>query len=888
MYNKFSREYLELSESLGQTNDLLDVLSLCGKALKDSCKIDGYLINLVSSDKKYLTCHKIELPGKFQGIESVFEEFRYSLTEHNSLVDAYLHNKTVTLNQETIDNESEVVRVRFDRWEMSEMAVIPIPGQKERQPQGALLLFVTKGHIEESQLTDAANILKLFSKPISNAHNIEKLRQREGSVKASAAEQKRFLKMVTEVSERLNTEQIYEFITHEFLTWWNFDMSAIWMQDGNELTLKKLNYRSPSHKKLYEKLDTYYKSISFSLKNSDSATAMAYLNNQPTLIRDAISIMNLPMAEKDRHALKLMQTPRTFLFVPIRRQEKPIGILWLFSVDNAVEIVDNDIALVESITSLVGTAIGNAQLYNTVEQQRHEIETALNELKNTQAQLREAEQAKLAAVIHAKETAEASTSAKSIFVANTSHEIRTPLTAIMGFAETLLDTSPENSDVERWSSFILRNSRHLLGLINDILDASKIEAGKIEIEQIHFTPLDLILDIETTIRMLIQAKDLTFTVEYNFPFPDTITGDPTRLRQVLLNLLNNSVKFTRDGEITLAVSCDPNTEILHFSIKDTGIGMDQQDLQKLFQPFTQADASTSRRYGGTGLGLSIARELVQLMGGDLLVDCAIGVGCHFNFDIKTGNLDTVTWTENLAEQHHSAALITKAAPAPLLSGNVLVADDGPDNRELISLYIRNTGAQVVTVNDGLEAVNTVSQETFDLILLDIQMPVMNGIEAVKKLHDNGCTQPIYALTANVSSDDLPTYLAAGFDGCHAKPIDRSSFYQLLEQYLSPRSKHEGSKPDAQQVQASKPQVDISEIINDFLKRVPSDVNAMRQAYNDSNWPELARLAHKLKGIAGSLGRSDITDAAAALEKEAKSEKSLKSISKAMNQLEKLV
>ncbi len=880
MYSKFSHEYLELSESLGQTNDLNDVLNLCGKVLKDNCKIDGYLINLISWDEKYLVCRKIELPGEFKGIESAYAEFRYSLAEVNSVVTCYNKNKVVMLSKKTIRQEPEVIQVRFDRWQMNEMVVMPIPTKNPDTPQGAILLFVNEGQITEDILTKISELLTVFSNPINNARRYAKLKQREGVIKAAASEQKRFLSVMTDITERLDTAQIYQIITRELLTWWNFDMSAVWMQDGNELNLRKLTCRSASHNELHAKLDKYYRSISYVLEAADSATAMSFLNNQHIYFHDAIKVMSLPMAEKDRIALELIKTPRTFLFIPIRRQEKPIGMLWLFSVDDTVEITENDIALVESVTSVVGTAVGNAQLYSTVEQQRYEIETALNTLKNTQTQLREAEQAKLAAVVLAKEAAEASTLAKGVFVANTSHEIRTPLTAIMGFAETLLDTSPPNSDVERWSSFILRNSRHLLGLINDILDASKIEAGKIGVEHILFPPLDLILDIEATIGMLSQAKDLTFNIEYTFPLPDRITGDPTRLRQVLLNLLNNSVKFTHDGEITLQVNCDPQTESLHFVVKDTGIGMHQKDIENLFQPFTQIDVSTSRRYGGTGLGLTIARELVQLMGGQLDVTSHYGVGSDFVFDIKTGNLDSVTWIKELSGKNSTPNLITKAAPPPSLSGNVLVADDGPDNRELISLFIRNTGARPYTVNNGLEAVEIVSQHAFDLILLDIQMPVMDGVEAIKAMQKNGCTLPIYALTANISKEDIDIYKEAGFDGHHAKPIDRLGFYKLLEKHLEKSYIKTEKEPTLE--------FDMSDIENEFLKRLPEDIDAISQAFTDNDLSELARLSHKLKGIAGSLGRPDITDAAAVLEKESLNEKDPSSIGEAMKQLKSLI
>lgn len=886
MYNVSSQHYLSILERLTKAVELSDILDLLGEELIANCSIDGYLAALISWDEQYLVCRKIALPGEFKGIESAYAEFRYSLTEINSVVRAFTQNKIIILNNDTIVDEPEVIRIRFERWRMSEMAVLPIPGKSG--PVGALMIFINKGRIQQKEYDNVLALLNVFSIPLDNARRFNNLRLQEGEIRAAAAGQKRFLNMVSHATELLDAEQIYQVVTREFLDWWPFEMCAVWMQDDDELNIRTLAHRSESHKSLHAELDTFYRSISFHLKVADSATSMCFINNQHTYFHDVIKVMNLPMAEKDKAALQIMKTPRTFLFVPIRRREKPIGILWLISLDDTVNISETDIALIESVCGVVGTALGNAQLYTTVESQRHEIETALNELTDTQAQLREAEQAKLAAVVQAKEAAEASTSAKSIFVANTSHEIRTPLTAIMGFAETLLDTSPKNSDAERWSSFILRNSRHLLGLINDILDVSKIEAGHIELEHIPFAPLNLIMDLEETMGMLTQAKDLTFNIEYTFPMPDRITADPARLRQVLTNLLNNAVKFTHNGEITLHVECDVKAERMQFSIKDTGIGMREKDIGKLFKPFTQVDVSTSRRYGGTGLGLTIARELVQLMGGELNVQSNVGVGSEFSFYIKTGDLGTVNWIEQVSDRNEENTSVS-AEPTPSLTGKVLVADDGPDNRELISLFIRNTGAQAFTANNGLEAVEAVSNQDFDLILLDIQMPVMNGIEAIQEIHKNGCTLPIYALTANVSSDDILTYQEVGFDGYHPKPIDRAGFYRLLKKHLAPATTPAiPAPPETPTIPSTEVQFDISDIENMFMQRLPGDVQAMRQAHTDSDWPELARLAHRLKGIAGSLGRPDITKAAAVLETQAQSEDNIAAIGDAMGDLEALL
>ncbi|MFL0811405.1 MAG: response regulator [Agarilytica sp.] len=876
MLKRSGDHYTKLLENIANNIELPELLGMVGKELKTYGGIDGYLIALITFDGKYIVVKKIELPEDFKGMETAYQDYQFPLAEDNAVVRSFNSNKKYVLNRETVANEPEIMRVRFERWRMNELAVMPIPDSNGK-PQGVVMMFVNEGHVEPSSYEHAQDLLNFFSKPIHNSRDYYDLQQQEEDLRAAAAERKGFLDMIGHITELSEAEQIYEVITREFLDWWSFDMCAVWMQEENELNIRTLACNKPSLQGLRNELEEYYKNISYVLEVSDSATSMSFLNNQHVYLHDVEKVLHLPMSEKDKAALNIMKTPRTFLFVPIRRKEKPIGMLWLLTLEDTLAVTENDISLVDAVCGVIGTAMGNAQLYSTVEQQRHAIEKTLNELKATQAQLQEAEQAKLEALVHSKEAAEASASAKSAFVANTSHEIRTPLTAIMGFAETLHELAPDHSEEERWSASILRNSKHLLGLINDILDVSKIEAGRIELERIVFPPLDLISDLEATVAMLIQAKNLTFYIDYEFPLPNSITSDPTRLRQILLNLLNNAIKFTHEGEVRLRVSCDRANQKMQFSVTDSGIGMRADDIQNLFQPFTQVDASTTRRYGGTGLGLTIARELAQLMGGHLSVSSQPGVGSDFSFDIATGDIQNTEWVDHLTAKTESTP-VKKLEKPPMLEGKILIADDSSDNRELISLYIRNTGATPVTTRDGLEAVNAAKEEAFNLVLLDVQMPTMSGIEAVQEMKQMGVSVPIIALTANVGRDDIETYRQVGFDGHHPKPIDRPEFYQLLSEHLPEKSEAPAEEEPATQ------EFDIADIQAAFLERLPQDLETMRGVMSNGDWQELARLAHRLKGIAGSLGRPDVTVAAAALERAALDSNDVILISDALNKL----
>ncbi len=847
-------EHTQLLEKLVGTLELNELLVLLGEEIIQNAQFDGYLVALANTKKDALICQHLELPLEFKGIESAYNDLYFLLNKKTAVTQAYNHKTHYIFNADSIHNEQEILRNLFERWRMSELGLFPVPGPQGTQ--GIVLAFKTDEAITQQQIQALHSTFNIFSKPLFNACRFNNLLKQEKQIQAAEAERSRFLDMISHITELSDAEQIYELITREFFEWWNFDICIAWMQDEEALTFRKIACRTDTQIALRDTLESEYKKIHYTMELSDSATSYTFLNNRHTYIQDALSIMHLPMSQKDKKILDIIQTPRTFLLTPIRHQYKPIGVLVLYTVDDILDISESDIALIESVCGVIGTAIGNAKLYSTVEQQRLAIEKTLHELKSTQEQLREAEHEKLAAVVQAKEAAEASAASKSIFVANTSHEIRTPLTAIMGFAEVLLDTAQPNSETERWTSSILRNSRHLLGLINDILDVSKIEAGRIELEQMPFSPLELVIDIENTVDMLAQAKELEFVVHYDFPIPDRVIGDPTRLRQVLLNLLNNAVKFTDAGRVTLNIACDRQAQRLKFSVSDTGIGMREEGIEDLFQPFTQMDPSTTRKYGGTGLGLTITRELVHLMGGELAVHSQEGQGSEFSFSIDTGPLQNAHWIDQALDRNTITRPSNEGPPA--LKGKVLIADDGPDNRQLTSLYVRATGADADTVTNGQEAIHAVEQEAYDLVLLDIQMPVMSGVDAIRIMKRSSTLPPVIALTANVAKEDIDQYRRAGFSDHLAKPIDRKAFYALLQQHL-PRA-------DAKETAAAAPTIDISSIQNTFLKRLPNDLKQMREAESAGDWETLATLAHRLKGIAGSFGRQDITDAAAAVEK----------------------
>ncbi|SFM55622.1 PAS domain S-box-containing protein [Marinobacter pelagius] len=381
-----------------------------------------------------------------------------------------------------------------------------------------------------------------------------------------------------------------------------------------------------------------------------------------------------------------------------------------------------------------------------------------------------------------KELARNSAEAKSQFLANMSHEIRTPLAAIIGYGETLLD--PDLTETEKKSSAetVVRSGRHLLDLVNDILDHSKIDANKLDVDVIPVNLPELLDEIRAFFTPRAREKGLDFSIICEYPLPEQIRTDPTRFRQIIINLCGNALKFTEKGSISLSIRCDRETGMLMARVVDTGIGMKQEQLRRLFDPFAQGSAAISRQYGGTGLGLSISRRLAELLGGNITVASTYGEGSEFELSIRTGPLDQVHFLRDASELSQRRRAIPMVA-APRLTGRILCAEDNEVNRRLVSLLVSRTGADLVHVVNGAEALELAIREPFDLILMDIQMPVMNGRDATAALREAGVNTPVIALTANVMAEDIADYRRAGCNEHLAKPIDKQRFYEVLARYL---------------------------------------------------------------------------------------------------------
>ena len=469
----------------------------------------------------------------------------------------------------------------------------------------------------------------------------------------------------------------------------------------------------------------------------------------------------------------------------------------------------------------------------------------------------------------AKAAAESASQIKSDFLASMSHDIRTPMNAIIGIADLLAKT-PLSPQQNKYVQIFRRAGDNLLHLINDILDLSKVEASQLELERTGFSLNDLLEKVTEMVALPAHEKGLALVCEIAPKVPTELVGDPTRLRQVLLNLLGNAIKFTEAGEVALRVT--PNADssvrgILRFTISDTGIGIPGEKLGAVFERFTQADSSTTRRYGGSGLGLTISKRLVELMGGHIWVESKVGRGSVFSFDLPL---------EIWAGAGRRPAVPVGPGPEPALPAlHILLVEDSPDNRTITLAYLHETPYRVDIAENGAIACEKFTAGHYDLVLMDRQMPVMDGLTATRAIREweqahHRPPTPIIALTAAALKGDQEKCMAAGCTAYLTKPIKQEVLLQAIKDrsvIALPSSKLECSRREPILVRANPKFADLIPV---FLRNRRQNVIAMQDALDQGDFETVAMMGHGMRGAGGSYGFQAITDIGTALEQAAES------------------
>jgi signal transduction histidine kinase/ActR/RegA family two-component response regulator len=496
---------------------------------------------------------------------------------------------------------------------------------------------------------------------------------------------------------------------------------------------------------------------------------------------------------------EVLVSPDSQIFVDLLRRQPPwsaIPVLAFYSEEQAKHAAQkkaqHPLNTLTDVTFLQ-KPVSSATLFSAIKTalrdrvRQYKIRDLLQELQiEAESKAKYAEQEKAARIYSEKTRAEAleASKLKSQFLANMSHEIRTPLGAIMGFLDLIRDPALTPEERDQFITIVTRNSVQLMRIIDDILDLSKVESGKMELELLEFSLADLIFDVAALMDLKAREKGISFDVQLSPSLPKKIGSDPGRIRQVLTNAVGNAIKFTETGRVQM--QCTFVNSILKFIITDSGRGISSAQTEKLFQPFVQADSSTTRKYGGTGLGLILSKRICEQMGGDYVLEKSeLDVGSTFtasflvqvpsapkNLDVLSDVLEDIISENRHALQNSPSLAMTR----------ILLVEDTPDNQILLMTVLKGLGAEIALANNGREGVQMALNNTYDIVLMDIQMPYMDGHEATKKLRAEGFTKPIIALTAHAMKEERDRTMASGFSDYLTKPIHRESLDKTIQKF----------------------------------------------------------------------------------------------------------
>ena len=487
----------------------------------------------------------------------------------------------------------------------------------------------------------------------------------------------------------------------------------------------------------------------------------------------------------------------------------------------------------------------------------------------------------------ARDQALASTHAKATFLANISHEVRTPMVAVLGYADMLLDPTLSPADRDQALQAIRRNGDHLLQVINDVLDLSKIEAHRMELEFIWYSPWQLVLEIVSTLRLRANENGIVLEIDPMGRLPSVAVMDPTRVRQILMNLVSNAIKFSEPGDhVTLRIgvyaSGPEERQRLQIEVEDRGIGMTPEQIEQLFTPFQQADSSTTREFGGTGLGLSITRRLTEAMGGQITVRSVYGRGSCFSVAIPLRFVsENVRWF-GIDELENQAAIEVKPdgqRQVPALVGRILLAEDSIDNQRVLVHYLRQMGLEIESVENGKLAIEKALTGEFDLILMDMQMPELDGYCATSSLRRSGYEGPIIALTAHAMVEDRERCLRAGCTDYLSKPVKAKTLALVVAKYVAARRGHlsmyrpsesaKSAADDSPIASGFQDSAGMETLIREYVKSLPDKVSSFRSLAAAGELNDLEALAHQIKGHGAMYGYPCLSETSSLIEQAAR-------------------
>lgn len=482
-------------------------------------------------------------------------------------------------------------------------------------------------------------------------------------------------------------------------------------------------------------------------------------------------------------------------------------------------------------------------------------------------------------LLQATRAADEALIAQESFLANMSHEIRTPMNGIMGMTNLLLSTA-QTDEQHEYADNILESARHLLAIINDILDFSKIKAGKFHFERTHFKPRHAIKKAIYPLQFKADEKMVKLVLDIEGEVPEVLIGDPLRLQQIFINLVGNALKFTAEGTVRITAKCSPAEKdfcVMEVKVADTGIGIPQDKLQMIFESFTQNNANTSRKYGGTGLGLAIVKQLVELQGGSVWVDSTPGKGSVFGFKIR---YEIGTWPDQVLPSAHTMGI----GDEQLLEGiRVLVAEDNLINQKVVSITLGKQGAEVQVAGNGLEALSMLREQSFDIILMDLQMPEMDGYKATRMIRrEVDGTIPIIAMTADALKGEAERCFESGMNGYISKPFEPKDLYQEIlrlvqktihktERKMMPKKNDVVDFTYLEELSGNDPSY-ISEVLQLFLSTMPDGLDHLHQLIRDTqDWDAIYRQAHFLKSSVSVIRIRNVFDNLTKIEAAAKAQ-----------------